>query len=202
MGALHRGERGVLQGPRVVPAAGVLLAILAVAGFALFGRSNQSSKTVADAPGCPDSGRFPADVTPDRTYRAELCLVNAERKSHGLRLLAEQAQLDDAAEATARDIVRRHFFSHVNPDGKAPRARIEAAGYTRSPLTGEDLAWATGSEATPVKIVDGWMHSAEHRRVLLEPRFTEIGIAFELGAPQTGASNAAVYAAEFGAGRR
>ncbi|MFL5893535.1 MAG: CAP domain-containing protein [Thermoleophilaceae bacterium] len=177
--------------------------MLAVAGLIVFAKpqAQQAAKTVADAPGCPGSGLFPAGVPVNRVDAAVVCLVNRQRRLHGVRPLEEQSALDAAAQAQAADVVRRRFWSHVNPDGKAPRARIEAAGYPHSPLIGENLAWGSRSEATPVRIVTGWLHSPEHRRVMLEPRFTEIGVGLALGAPQSGVADAAVYASTFGAGR-
>ena len=49
-------------------------------------------------------------------------------------------------------------------------------------------------------IVAEWLHSAEHRAILLSPRFREVGIGLAIGAPGTGEGGATV-AADFGARR-
>ena len=37
-----------------------------------------------------------------------------------------------------------------------------------------NLAWGTGSEASPVEVVDGWMHSRGHRENVLRDAFTHV----------------------------
>jgi uncharacterized protein YkwD len=50
-----------------------------------------------------------------------------------------------------------------------------------------------------MRSVDGWMHSAGHRRNVLDGKFRDIGIGIAIGAPQDVAgSPAATYATEFG----
>jgi len=174
---------------------------VAIAALVVLTRSHgHVTRSVGDEPGCPLSGRFPATVTPDRVDAAIVCLLNRRRAEQGLPVLREQAQLDVAAERQAADIVRRRFWSHVNPDGRSAKDRILATGYGPSLVVGENLAWGQNSEATPVEIVKRWMQSAGHRANILEPRYREIGIGVMMGAPRPGVGNAAVYATTFGAG--
>jgi uncharacterized protein YkwD len=88
-----------------------------------------------------------------------------------------------------------------SPDGRTPAQRIAVAGYPPSRATGENLAWGTETEATPVRIVDGWMHSPGHRVNILRPTYTEIGIGVTRGAPRPHVhGRAAIYATTFGEG--
>jgi uncharacterized protein YkwD len=177
------------------------IVVMLVAGLVWPTLDNRiNTALVADDPGCPHSSDFPA-IEGGRAERQELlCLLNRERAKNGLPGLREEARLDQAAQVQSNDIVARRFFAHVNPDGRAPSDRIDAAGYPRSPLTGENIAWGEEREGTPVRVVRAWMHSPGHRANILQPRYTEIGIGVTPGAPTSVPARAAVYATTFGAG--
>jgi uncharacterized protein YkwD len=155
---------------------------------------------VRDSPACPHSSDFPSSNATVAGREEILCLLNVERAKVGLAALREEAHLDTAAQYQSDDIAMRHFFAHVDPDGRTPADRIAAAGYPPSPLTGENIAWGTESDGTPVRILDAWMHSPGHRANILRPQYTEIGIGITRGAPQAVQMRAAVYATTFGGG--
>ena len=155
---------------------------------------------VRDNPSCPHSSDFPAGNGDPAARQEIVCLLNRERAKYGLPALREEGHLDRAAQFQSDDIVARHFFAHVNPDGRTPQDRIAAAGYPPSPATGENILWGEEREATPVRAVDAWMHSPGHRANILRPAFTEIGIGMTRGAPQKVHGRAAVYATTFGGG--
>jgi len=134
---------------------------------------------------------------------ATLCLLNKERTSRGLGTLTRSAVLDRAADRFAEDMVEREFFDHVSPGGGTFMDRIKAAGWTPSGAwtAGENIAWGSGSLATPESIVDGWMHSAGHRANILNGAFTQIGIGIADGAPQDGVrGKAGTYVNDFTGG--
>jgi uncharacterized protein YkwD len=113
-------------------------------------------------------------------------LVNAAR-SHGRKCgserfaaappLAMSRDLDDAAAAHARDMVRRKFFDHRGSDGSQPRDRVQRAGY-RSRLTGENIA--LGPESAE-EVVAGWLASPGHCENIMEPKFRDIGVGLAVG---------------------
>jgi uncharacterized protein YkwD len=145
-----------------------------------------------------------ADVLPDRmsiseTRRATLCLLNAERRRHGLPALRTNHRLAVAGKRHARDMVKRRYFSHASLSGRAFDKRIGRTGYARGrrASVGENLAWGTGTYATPRAIVKSWMTSPGHRANILQPLFREIGIGIVRGTPRTGDAGA-TYATEFG----
>ncbi|MBB4661166.1 CAP domain-containing protein [Conexibacter arvalis] len=136
-----------------------------------------------------------------RSARALLCLVNRERTRSDLPPLRVNRCLERAAAGHARDMVRRRYFAHTSPDGRAFDARILATGYAPPPARwtlGENLAW--GGDAAWV--VGAWMRSSGHRANMLRARFREIGVAAVPGAPVPRAADApprATFAATFGA---
>jgi uncharacterized protein YkwD len=146
----------------------------------------------AAASGCPDARARPASVSPARAARATLCLLNAERRRHGLRALHEDGRLDRAAAGHSRSMVRNHYFAHGDFAG-----RIRRAGYRGSTL-GENLAWGSLQWSTPASIVNMWMHSPGHRANILRAGFRDIGIGIAVGAPERGVSGAATYTTDFG----
>ena len=156
----------------------------------------------ARAPGafpCPGAATVPSPATLDTAAVAVACLVNAHRAVHGRRPLRTQARLTDAAVRHSRDMVRRGYFGHVTPTGVAAADRIHRAGYFHAGddwVIGEDLAWGTGSYASPSAIVKLWMNSPPHRRVLLAKNLRYVGIGRATGRFQ-GNSGAAVYTADF-----
>ncbi|MCW2993694.1 MAG: hypothetical protein JWQ18_1189 [Conexibacter sp.] len=133
---------------------------------------------------------------------ATLCLLNEQRGAHGLSPLSESGKLDSAADDYAADMVERGFFDHVSPGGGTMLDRIKAAGWVPSGSwsAGENIAWGSGSLATPASIVDGWMHSAGHRANILTGSFTQIGIGIADGAPVAGVHGAGTYVTDFTSG--
>ena len=67
----------------------------------------------------------------------------------------------------------RDFYSHVSPEGVRLTGRLEAVNYSAEEA-GENLA--IGNDL-PSDVVKAWMNSEPHRDNLLNPDFTEIGIA-------------------------
>ncbi|MDQ6914440.1 MAG: CAP domain-containing protein [Actinomycetota bacterium] len=146
-----------------------------------------------------------ADEAPDANNLgvvsdASLCLLNGERSARGLGSLTANGLLGRAAVAHSAEMVSSGVFSHESPDGTPFDQRILAAGYR--PLggawtVGENIAWGSGSLATPRSIVAAWMASAPHRANILEPDFQEIGVGVVQGTPS--GDPGATYTTDFGA---
>jgi uncharacterized protein YkwD len=117
--------------------------------------------------------------------------MNSVRKSNGLPALRVDFHLVRAARSHSADMMSRQYFAHGAVGG-----RVAAAG-ARGPLFGEDLAWATGINATWV--VTHWLASPAHRAVLLRPGFRRVGIGYAFGT-FIGHGGAGVVTADF-AGR-
>jgi uncharacterized protein YkwD len=150
---------------------------------------------------CPAADRAPADATVDELRQAVLCVVNQRRSENGLRTVVPNRRLAVAASRHSADMVQRRYFAHTSLGGTTFSARIHRARYIRPGrrwLVGETLAWASGPGATPGGIVDAWMNSPEHRRIILEGRFTDVGIGVAAGSPVASAAGAMTVTADFG----
>ena len=148
-----------------------------------------------------------ADVpSPEQSERsakiAVRCLVNEARQAHGLQRVRPHAVLAGVGRRHAQDMVDRGYFSHRSLDGRSPIHRITGSGYRRDRqgrlTTGEVLAWARDEADTPATIVDAWLDSPSHRRVLLYGRFRFAGAAVTIGLPRDGITDGTTYAMEFG----
>lgn len=150
----------------------------------------------------PAADRNPAQSSTLAAERATLCLLNRQRRAHGLRRLRANRQLRLAGERHATDMVRRDYFSHTAPGGISFVSRIKDTSYIRPQRAwsvGENLAWGAGSSATPRSIVRSWMNSPGHRANILKRGYRQIGIAVVRGVPVSGVGAGATYATEFGA---
>jgi uncharacterized protein YkwD len=153
---------------------------------------------------CPGSMAIPSsgeDMT--SAAGAIVCLVNIERTSRGVPALRRDGDLSQAARGHASDMARHNFFDHVSPNGDTLSDRLRHAGYGRPGdgwRAGEDLGWGTGGRATPNALVDAWLASPGHRRILLSGSYREIGVGVSGGAPITSSAGlpGATYAMDLG----
>jgi uncharacterized protein YkwD len=179
---------------------GALAAVLALPGLGLALGSAAPSATAG--PECPNADAHPGEVSDAALGRATLCLVNEEREERGLVRLRPDGSLARAADRHADDMVRRSYFAHTSRSGSTFFRRIARTGYLRGARrwwVGENLAWGSGSRATPRSILRSWMTSPKHRDNILYGRFRELGVGVARGAPtRRSYEGAATYVHEFG----
>jgi uncharacterized protein YkwD len=170
-------------------AAGLLAfaALLAPAGSqADGGAASAKARTKAASDRCQSADAMPGQVSASELRDAMLCVMNAQRSARGLTRLRDQPALAQVASRFARQMVRDRFFDHTSPGGSTMLSRIKQTTYLHRALSwtvGENLAWGTGTLATPRAAVDAWMHSADHRANLLDRGFADVGIGIAAGAP-------------------
>lgn len=131
-----------------------------------------------------------ADAAP--IGRQILRLVNAAR-ARGRRCgakayppaapLALNAALMHAALAHSQEMATDAVFDHRGRGGSSPAARVERAGYGGYRIVGENIA---AGAMTPVDVMQGWLASPAHCENIMDPRFSDVGIAFavNLGSPE------------------
>lgn len=98
--------------------------------------------------------------------------MNADRRRAGLRAVSLSRDLITAAQRHACDMVERGYFDHRDPNGNKPSDRVRRTGY-KSCLTAENIAM--GQQSVP-EVEAGWMGSRGHRKNILDPQITDIGI--------------------------
>src|SRR4030088_2339760 len=170
------------------------LAPVLVAG-ALAGLATLPAPALAGG-GCAGASSRPTPARAAEFSGTTLCLLNRERSTHGRGHLHSHPALARAAWRHSRDMAEHNYFAHGDFVG-----RLQRAGYfrgRRSWSVGENIAWGSGSNATPRADVSVWMHSPGHRANILNGGFHEIGVGLVAGAPVPGVRAAATYTTDFG----
>lgn len=105
-------------------------------------------------------------------------LVNDHRRAVGCSPLSWDSRLAMVAQAHSDDMVRRHYFGHVNPDGKSPFDRMRDAGLSWNGPAGENLASSPRGAET---VFESWLASPEHRANLERCAYTHTAIGVSQG---------------------
>jgi uncharacterized protein YkwD len=165
-------------------------------------RSRAPRQGVGAGESCTDVEVMPDGANTATVIAATLCLINGERADAGLPPLTENARLASAALEHSEDMVAKQYFAHEALDGQDIVDRVRAAGYLARGerwTVGENLAWGTGTLATPRGIVSAWMNSQGHRENILRASFREIGFGVVTGNPRVRDGAGATYTTAFGA---
>lgn len=103
-------------------------------------------------------------------------LINQERAKEGIRPLKADLDETKVGRAHSRDMFAKGYFAHVNLDGKDPFDRMKEA-HLRYRTAGENLALAQTLEIAHENL----MKSPGHRKNIMNPAFTRVGIGIEDG---------------------
>jgi uncharacterized protein YkwD len=103
--------------------------------------------------------------------------LNAVRVHHHLRRLQTSVPLESAAEQHSLDMAAEGYFSHESPDGTTTAGRLRST-YATGPSweVGENLLWAS-PRVDRMRTIALWQGSSEHRAILLDPRWVDVGCA-------------------------
>jgi uncharacterized protein YkwD len=105
-------------------------------------------------------------------------LINDERTSAGLPALTVNAQLTEAAEAHAAEMICNDYLSHLGLDGSTPEDRVREAGFSASLVLENLYALHPAYGGNPQSAVEWWMGDEDSREDLLSPDTTAVGIAY------------------------
>ena len=89
-------------------------------------------------------------------------------------------RLRRAAAAHASDMAKRSYFSHTGSDGSQVAERTRRVGYAWRKV-GENIAAGQMEAETAMQ---GWLQSPSHCANLMQPSYTEMGLAFAVN-PQS-----------------
>ncbi|MFZ2153928.1 MAG: CAP domain-containing protein [Candidatus Moraniibacteriota bacterium] len=112
-------------------------------------------------------------AAPEINNENVLKLINSSRLDNNLLPLIENATLSKVAQSKATDMVQNHYFSHTSPQGITPWYWFNKNQYHYK-YAGENLAI---NYLDPQEEHLAWMDSPAHRKNILNPNFSEIGIA-------------------------
>jgi len=112
---------------------------------------------------------FTSSVTIDEVVSK----TNEERIASGLTGLKYNDTLADAARRKAANMFTENYWAHTSPSGIDPWHWFKEAGYQYT-SAGENLGKDFGNTAS---LVAAWMASPSHKANIINPKYTEIGVA-------------------------
>ncbi|WP_370876214.1 CAP domain-containing protein [Neobacillus ginsengisoli] len=101
-------------------------------------------------------------------------LTNNERRKNGLPALKADSSLSKVAQVKSNDMQAKHYFSHTSPTYGSPFDMMRDFGVTYK-SAGENIAMG---QTTAQQVVTAWMNSEGHRKNILSPNYTNIGVGF------------------------
>ena len=128
------------------------------------------------------------EATKEKYVKRVFELVNQERKKAGVAPLVLNEKLCDMAVFKLNEMDELGYFDHKSPVYGSPSEMAKAFGITDRGC-GENLAFSS----TPESVMDAWMSSEGHRANILNPIYTQIGIACHINSN----SNSLDWAQEF-----
>lgn len=144
----------------------------------VFGEAVQETLTFLTVNPNPSSGEAidlhftQGETTIDvEAEEAMIALINKERTARGFAQVRVSSELTALARTYAKDMFRRGYFSHNNPEGESPFDRMEKEGIQFG-AAGENLALAPNVTLAH----QGLMNSAGHRANILSPDFHTVGV--------------------------
>ena len=122
---------------------------------------------------------------PKELERRIFQLTNDARRKNHLPALDPDNGLTRKAREKSDDMLTKKYFSHTSPEGKTIKDRMheeKPAVFRTISRVGENIYMGarfdyTGDIKTQARlIVDGWMTSPGHRRNILDPTYTHLGV--------------------------
>ncbi len=110
-----------------------------------------------------------------------VALVNQERSKAGLQPLSINWEVARVARIKSEEMRDKNYFSHTSPLYGSPFDMLKkfAIPYRAA---GENIA---KGQKTAQAVMKSWMASEGHRKNILSPTFTQIGVGYCVGAGST-----------------
>ncbi|HBG4970564.1 TPA: sporulation protein [Clostridioides difficile] len=106
-------------------------------------------------------------------YQKEVVdLVNVERAKAGLNPLTLDSSISNVATKKSQDMIDNNYFSHNSPTYGSPFDMLKKFGVSYK-TAGENIAMG---QKTPKEVVNAWMNSEGHRKNIMNPNFSKIGV--------------------------
>lgn len=98
-------------------------------------------------------------------------LINVTRDQHDLAPLNTDKSLEEVAKMHSEDMKVRNFIGHESPTNGDLKKRLETHGIEYSEAN-ENLAT---DYFDAIEVMHGWLNSPEHRKVILNDKYTTVG---------------------------
>ena len=126
-------------------------------------------------------GNYLAPDVPSTTLQKEINeansrqifeLTNVFRLRHVVPEVVEEQALGIVASKHSEDMAMQNYFSHESPDFGDLQNRLEEAQIVYD-SAGENIA---SNYYDSAEVLNGWLNSPDHRKVLLKDDFTHLGV--------------------------
>lgn len=129
----------------------------------------------------PDNGKpTPQPPNPDTNLTSEeqrmVNLVNEARRQHGVKPLIVHKKLTEVARLKSQDMIDNNYFSHHSPVYGSPFDMLKRFGISYR-MAGENIAGNQSVDRAHTSL----MNSSGHRRNILNPSYTHVGIGIRNG---------------------
>jgi len=127
-----------------------------------------------------DAKVYLLDFDEDQAEFLMLQAINTIRYNEGLPLVSLDENLQRSSKRHALDMARRDYFDHFTPDGLSPDDRARAHGIANPVSENIGIIRTFGQDMEDVvdALMQGFMDSPMHRRNILDPYVTHVGIGF------------------------
>ncbi|MDQ3929973.1 MAG: CAP domain-containing protein, partial [Chloroflexota bacterium] len=151
-------------------------------------QANRTAAAPAPAPApaattnAPTIQEAPASVSLDGAESYVLQAINDRRAAAGAPPVKLLANVTEISRSRSNDMAARNYFSHTSPEGKQFLGMLDEykIDYT---YAGEILARNNYPDAEASQIaIESYMNSAAHKSILLDARFTAVGVGHAVGA--------------------
>jgi uncharacterized protein YkwD len=105
--------------------------------------------------------------------------INAYRTQNSLAAYTLNAQLSQAAQAHANDMVCNQLFVHQGTDGSTPQTRVAATGYVATGVT--ENIYGSNPPLNSDQVVNWWkvdQTDPNHNLNMINTKYTEFGVAY------------------------
>ncbi|MGO0884066.1 CAP domain-containing protein [Clostridioides difficile] len=136
--------------------------------------SNKPEDNNSDSNNKPEDNNSSDSTTGNfSAYQKEVVdLVNVERSKAGLNPLTLDADVSNVATKKSQDMIDNNYFAHNSPTYGSPFDMLKKFGISYK-TAGENIAMG---QKTPKEVVNAWMNSEGHRKNILNPNYSKIGV--------------------------
>lgn len=102
-------------------------------------------------------------------------LVNEQRVKASVQPLSNNPLATKAAQQKCQEMVDQDYFEHINPKTGVHGYQFAINAIPKGTFFNENLT--EGGAVTNAEVVQFWLDSAGHKATLLEPKYTDTGLA-------------------------
>jgi uncharacterized protein YkwD len=129
------------------------------------------------------AGAAAADLTVSQAEQALVDALNKDRTAAGLVPVRTDSRLMAIARARSVDMATKHYFSHIQPDGRDVFDIITAQGITWYGA-GEIIAWNNYPtlELSAANANQQWLNSPGHKAIVMSTSLNYVGVGLGVDA--------------------